>query len=73
MEHEHDSAGLALRRMRELTDNYVVPADGCTSFQALYEGLAALEVDLHRHIHKENNLLFPKAATLESNLRQSQD
>ena len=39
MEHEHDSAGSALQRMRELTDNYRAPADGCASFAALYDGL----------------------------------
>jgi regulator of cell morphogenesis and NO signaling len=65
MEHEHDDAGVALRHMRELTGGYQVPTDGCTSFQALFEGLAALEADLHTHIHKENNILFPRAAALE--------
>ena len=68
MEHEHDSAGSALRRFRELTSNYQAPADGCASFTALYDGLSCLESDLHLHIHKENNILFPKAAALESAL-----
>ena len=27
--------------------------------------LAELESDLHRHIHLENNILFPKAVELE--------
>ncbi|MGC8640045.1 MAG: hemerythrin domain-containing protein, partial [Isosphaeraceae bacterium] len=69
MEHEHESAGSALERIRELSNNYRAPADGCTSFQALYDGLSRLEADLHRHIHKENNILHPKAAALESTLR----
>ncbi len=68
MEHEHDSAGSALRRIRELTNNYQAPADGCASYTALYDGLSCLESDLHLHIHKENNILFPKAAALESAL-----
>ena len=68
MEHEHDSAGSALQRIRELTSNYQAPADGCASFTALYDGLSCLESDLHLHIHKENNILFPKAAALESAL-----
>ena len=68
MKHEHDDAGSALERMRILTGDYQTPPDGCTSFRALYEGLAALEADLHRHIHKENNILFPKAAALEDAL-----
>lgn len=68
MEHEHDAAGAALRRMRELTDGYTPPADACASFTGLYGGLAALERDLHRHIHKENNLLHPRAKLLEAEL-----
>jgi regulator of cell morphogenesis and NO signaling len=68
MRHEHDDAGAALERMRVLTGDYQAPPDGCTSFQILYEGLARLEADLHRHIHKENNILFPKAAALEAAL-----
>jgi regulator of cell morphogenesis and NO signaling len=68
MEHEHETAGSALKRTRELTNNYRAPADGCASFSALYEGLSCLESDLRLHIHKENNILFPKAAALESAL-----
>lgn len=71
MEHEHESAGSALERIRELTGDYRAPADGCTSFQALYDGLSRLEADLHQHIHKENNILFPKAAALESTLMRT--
>lgn len=68
MMHEHDAAGEALARMKTLTGGYQPPADGCPTFQALYVGLAALEADLHRHIHKENNILFPKAEALEAAL-----
>jgi regulator of cell morphogenesis and NO signaling len=68
MVHEHETVGLALQQMRELTDKYQAPADGCASFEALYDGLARLETDLHRHIHKENNILFPRAAVLEAAL-----
>jgi regulator of cell morphogenesis and NO signaling len=68
MEHEHENAGSALERLRTLTGNYQAPADGCPSYQALCDGLARLEDDLHRHIHKENNILFPKAAALEAAL-----
>ena len=41
------------------------PADGCASYQALYEGLAELEADTHLHVHKENNVLFPAVVALE--------
>ncbi|MGE3818862.1 MAG: iron-sulfur cluster repair di-iron protein [Isosphaeraceae bacterium] len=68
MEHEHEAVGEVLDRLRILTGDYQPPADGCPTFQALYEGLARLEADLHRHIHKENNVLFPKTAALEAAL-----
>ena len=71
MEHEHETVGSALGRIRILTGTYQAPADGCASFRALYDGLARLESDLHLHIHKENNILFPRAAAFESALRQA--
>lgn len=61
MMHEHDGAGEALRRLRDLTDNYRVPAEACNTWSALWHGLAALESELHLHIHLENNILFPRA------------
>ncbi len=61
MEHEHESAGAALRRIRELTNDYRVPAEACNTWRALWSGLEALEQSLHEHIHLENNILFPRA------------
>lgn len=61
MEHEHESAATALRRLRELTDDYLVPDEACETWRALWQGLAALETSLHQHIHLENNILFPRA------------
>ncbi len=66
MEHEHDNAGEALRLMRSLTGDYTAPEGACPTFHALYRGLDALEQDLHVHIHLENNILFPRAAELET-------
>ncbi len=66
MRHEHEEAGVALARMRELTDDYTVPADGCETFRAAYEALQEMEADLHEHIHLENNILFPRAVELET-------
>jgi regulator of cell morphogenesis and NO signaling len=61
MKQEHDSAGAALRRLRELTKDYQVPPGACNTWRALWHGLAALEESLHQHIHLENNILFPRA------------
>lgn len=68
MEREHESAALALTTMRRLTGGYAPPEDACDSFRALYSGLSALEADLKRHIHLENNVLFPKALEMEARL-----
>jgi len=65
MESEHVSAGDALGEIRELTHNYQLPSYACSTVRALYEGLQALEADLHVHIHLENNILFPRAVALE--------
>lgn len=56
---EHDRAGELLSQLRATADGYEVPADGCGSYRALYGRLADLEADTHRHIHLENNVLFP--------------
>lgn len=61
LEVEHDQAGAALERFRELTDNFVPPEWACNTFRALYDSLAKLESETHQHVHKENNVLFPKA------------
>jgi regulator of cell morphogenesis and NO signaling len=65
MEHEHDSAGNALRAMREASIGYTTPPDACISYQTLYKALAEFEADLHQHIHLENNILFPRAIATE--------
>jgi regulator of cell morphogenesis and NO signaling len=63
---EHDADGERLRKMRGITGGYSLPEGACPSFTALYAGLEDLERDLHRHIHLENNVLFPAAAELEA-------
>ena len=65
MESEHSSAGSALGRIRTLSDHFRPPADACTTYRVAYQELAAFEGDLHVHIHKENNILFPAAVALE--------
>ena len=68
---EHDTDGDRLKRMREITNDYTLPAGACPSFTALYAGLEDLERDLHRHIHLENNVLFPAAAKLETSVESA--
>jgi regulator of cell morphogenesis and NO signaling len=61
MEEEHDRAGTVLAKIRELTNNYTAPENACTTFQLTLASLQAFELDLHQHVHLENNILFPKA------------
>ncbi len=63
---EHDQVGELLRALRARTDDYVTPPDGCASYRSFYDGLAELEADLHLHVHKENNVLFPRAIEAEA-------
>jgi regulator of cell morphogenesis and NO signaling len=69
MEIEHDHAGDALARMRALTGGFTVPEDGCNTYRVMIDALIELEADLHMHIHKENHILFPRAAALEASLK----
>jgi len=59
---DHSRVGRELERIRELTDGFRVPDGACNTWNALWHGLAALETDLHEHIHLENNVLFPRVA-----------
>ena len=65
---EHDAVGELLAQLRQLTDNYQVPAGSCPSYKACFTGLAELEADTHLHIHKENNLLFSMVIAMEIEL-----
>lgn len=65
MEAEHGAAGDDLGAMRTLTGDFTPPADACPTFRALLVALADLEMDMHRHVHTENNVLFPRAVRLE--------
>lgn len=58
---EHEACGELLEKLRTLTDGYTVPPDGCNAYRMTMEGLAELEADTFEHIHKENNVLFPRA------------
>lgn len=63
---EHDTAGDLLREIRAAASDFRPPADACFSFRTLYAALEEFEQDLHRHVHLENNVLFPRAVELEA-------
>lgn len=66
LESEHDNAGAALERFKELTDGYTPPDWACNTFRAMYDALAKLERNMHQHVHKENNVLFPRALAIDA-------
>jgi regulator of cell morphogenesis and NO signaling len=68
MELEHQDAGDALAKLRELTDDYTPPEWACNTYRAMLDALAHLEHDMHQHVHKEDNVLFPRAMEREAEL-----
>lgn len=68
MEDEHDEAGEAIAKIRELSNDFTPPEDACATYRILFENLEGFEKDLHKHVHLENNILFPKALELEKRL-----
>lgn len=68
MEDDHQQAGELLARLREVTHGYDVPPDGCATYRSCYAELTRFEHDLHRHVHLENHVLFPKALEVEQAL-----
>jgi regulator of cell morphogenesis and NO signaling len=55
--------------MRETTHGYLVPLDGCASYQTLYQSLREFESNLHQHLHLENHILFPRMVAVESAIK----
>jgi len=64
MEQEHDHAGSLLNDIRILSNDYTPPQDACTTYRLSFAALKAFELDLHQHVHLENNILFPKAINM---------
>ena len=66
MLHEHDEVAAGLARLRDLTNGFDPPVDACNSYRSMLDRLHVLETDTHRHVHEENNILFPRAVALEA-------
>lgn len=70
MEREHDTEGERFRTISKLTGEYTPPEDACNTYRVTLSLLNEFEDDLHRHIHLENNILFPKSIALEQALQE---
>lgn len=66
MEREHVGAKHALADLSRLTNAYTAPEWACTTHVAVIESLGNLDRDLNRHIHKEDDILFPQAIATEA-------
>ncbi len=66
LEGEHDGVGNLLKAMRGITSSYQTPAGACVTYGALFQDLQALEADIHRHVHLENNVMFSATRRLLS-------
>lgn len=71
MVQEHEQAGRMLDEFSRLTNAYRPPEDACHSFKVLLFLLHTIETDLHMHVHKENNILFPRALALKKSVALS--
>lgn len=66
MQDEHENEGERFRIIAKLTDNYNPPVDACETYRVTFAMLKEFEQDLHKHIHLENNIVFPKAQAMET-------
>lgn len=70
MMHEHETEGERFQKIAALTENYTPPAEACNTYRVTLSLLKEFEEDLHKHIHLENNILFPKSIALEKLLHE---
>ena len=71
MEAEHQQAGKLMEQLSALSNGFTPPEDACTTFRIYFQNLEAFQDDLHKHVHLENNILFPKALDLEKRINPS--
>jgi regulator of cell morphogenesis and NO signaling len=68
IEIEHETAGIMVKRINKLSNNYTPPDDTCQTFRLLFDKLKDFETDVHVHVHLENDILHPKVIELEKAL-----
>jgi regulator of cell morphogenesis and NO signaling len=68
--HEDEKLAQYLHRFRKLTNHYASPINAGITYLNCMAQLKELDCDLTRHIHLENNILFPKAIAMEKELLQ---
>lgn len=61
LEEDHERAGGLMSSIRRTSNDFHPPAEACSTWRATFALLQEFESDLHRHVHLENNILFPRA------------
>jgi regulator of cell morphogenesis and NO signaling len=69
MEQEHESASHITAELIRLTNHFDPPSWACATHIALFSGLRQFELDLRQHVRLENDVLFPRAMQLETELK----
>ena len=67
---EHDAHDDEMTGIRNITDGYRTDLDTPLHLNVLFAELLNLEKDLKKHASIENEILFPKAVTLESRVQR---
>ena len=55
-----------LRTMREITHDWQLPTRAPKTLKTLWGDLRSFDRNLQRHMHLENNILYPRAISLET-------
>lgn len=68
MDHEHEILVDIIYKWRELLNDYKFPEKACVSHKVVLSRLKELDNDIVQHMYLENEILFPKAIQIESEL-----
>ncbi|MDZ7773761.1 MAG: iron-sulfur cluster repair di-iron protein [Balneolaceae bacterium] len=68
LESEHEEAGRLMAELEEISGGFIPPEDACPTFRVYFHNLEGFRDDLHKHVHLENNILFPRALELHERL-----
>jgi regulator of cell morphogenesis and NO signaling len=68
MVQEHEQARLLVAELRQLSSDFKPPVWACSTFVAFYEGLRMFADTFNEHIRLEDDVLFPRAIAMETEL-----
>jgi regulator of cell morphogenesis and NO signaling len=62
---EHNTVSVTMAEIRTLSHTFAPPEDACPTWRSFYRALAEFDSDLNRHVHLENDVLFPRAIEMD--------